>query len=41
MVTEDPLVSSGAMTATVLEWELVGVDVRLIDPALVVGDGPS
>jgi uncharacterized protein YciI len=41
VVAEDPLVRSGAMTATISGWELLGVDVRLIDPGLVVGDVPS
>ena len=40
-MAEDPLVSSGAVTATVAMWDLVGVDPRLIDPDLVLGDGPS
>ena len=35
------LLDCGAMTPTLLTWDLVGVDVRLIDPALVVGDGAS
>ncbi|WP_344688146.1 hypothetical protein [Blastococcus jejuensis] len=37
VVAEDPLVSSGAMTATVTAWDLVGVDLRLVEPDLVVG----
>ena len=41
VVADDPLVSSGTVTATVLPWELVGVDLQMIDPAVVVGDGGS
>jgi hypothetical protein len=35
------LLSSGGVTETVLPWDLVGIDPRLIDPGLVVGDGGS
>jgi uncharacterized protein YciI len=37
VVATDPLVSSGAATAAVLPWDLVGIDPRIIDPDLVVG----
>jgi uncharacterized protein YciI len=39
VVAEDPLVTSGAVTATVAPWDLVGIDPRLVDPDLVVGGG--
>ncbi|MCF6746342.1 hypothetical protein E9529_19105 [Blastococcus sp. KM273128] len=39
VVAADPLVASGARTATVTRWDLVGVDLRLVDPDLVVDDG--
>jgi hypothetical protein len=34
IVATDPLVTSGAATATVTEWQLVGVNLRAIDPDL-------
>jgi uncharacterized protein YciI len=41
VVAADPLVRSGAMTASVSRWDLVGIDPRLIDRDLVVGEeGP-
>ncbi|MGY1836263.1 YciI family protein [Blastococcus sp. SYSU DS0510] len=39
VVAADPLVTSGACTAAVTPWDLVGVDLRLVDPDLVVDDG--
>ncbi|MGY1723353.1 YciI family protein [Blastococcus sp. SYSU DS0533] len=39
VVAADPLVVSGACTAAVTPWDLVGVDLRLVDPDLVVDDG--
>jgi hypothetical protein len=41
VVATDPLVNSGSVTVAVAEWDLVGIDARLIDPAPVVGDGGS
>jgi hypothetical protein len=38
VVATDPLVSSGACTAAIAAWKLVGIDPRLINPALVPGE---
>jgi uncharacterized protein YciI len=35
IVATDPLVSSGAVTATVSTWDLVGINTGAIDPDLV------
>jgi hypothetical protein len=37
VVATDPLVSSGAFDASVAVWDLVAIDPRQVDPALVVG----
>jgi len=36
IVAEDPLVSSGAMRAEVVEWELVGVNPAAVEPSLLL-----
>jgi uncharacterized protein YciI len=36
VVATDPLVSSGAFNAAVAEWDLVGIDPRVIDGDVVV-----
>lgn len=38
LVAADPLVASGGATATVRHWDLVGIDPRVINPALVVNE---
>jgi hypothetical protein len=38
VVAEDPLVRSGALEATVAPWDLVGLDLRLVDPGLAIGE---
>jgi uncharacterized protein YciI len=37
VVDEDPLVRSGSVTATVAPWDLVGIDLRLVDSDLALG----
>jgi hypothetical protein len=38
VVAEDPLVSSGAFTPSIAPWDLVGVDLRLVDADLAIGE---
>jgi hypothetical protein len=38
LVTTDPLVTSGAATPTIAEWQLIGVDLHAIDPDLPTFD---
>lgn len=38
LVATDPLVASRLASATVRQWDLVGIDPRVIDPALVVSE---
>jgi hypothetical protein len=36
IVADDPLVRSGAFRAECIEWRLVGIDLDVVDPGLVV-----
>jgi hypothetical protein len=40
-IAADPLVSSGAATATVVPWNLVGVNLRALSPEQALGEVPA
>jgi hypothetical protein len=40
LVARDPLVVSGAATASVVRWDLVGVDLAAIDVDVAIGTLP-
>src|SRR5437868_2761247 len=40
LIAADPLVSSGAAAATVVPWDLVAVNLRVVPPELALGEVP-